>query len=48
VAGGALQPAIRRCGQERASPADWCGGKGHLGRLLALHWQVPQPNPTLG
>lgn len=18
---------------------DWCGGKGHLGRLLALHWQ---------
>lgn len=20
---------------------DWCGGKGHLGRLLALTWQVP-------
>ncbi|MGE5492073.1 MAG: methyltransferase [Actinomycetota bacterium] len=20
---------------------DWCGGKGHLGRLLALNWQVP-------
>lgn len=20
---------------------DWCGGKGHLGRLLALGWQVP-------
>lgn len=20
---------------------DWCGGKGHLGRLLALQWQVP-------
>lgn len=20
---------------------DWCGGKGHLARLLALHWQVP-------
>ena len=20
---------------------DWCGGKGHLGRLLARHWQVP-------
>lgn len=20
---------------------DWCGGKGHLGRLLALRWQVP-------
>lgn len=19
---------------------DWCGGKGHLGRLLALHWEV--------
>ncbi len=20
---------------------DWCGGKGHLGRLLACQWQVP-------
>ena len=20
---------------------DWCGGKGHLGRLLAAQWQVP-------
>jgi len=20
---------------------DWCGGKGHLGRLLASHWKVP-------
>jgi hypothetical protein len=20
---------------------EWCGGKGHLGRLLALHWDVP-------
>lgn len=20
---------------------DWCGGKGHLGRLLALHWRLP-------
>jgi hypothetical protein len=20
---------------------DWCGGKGHLGRLLALDWRVP-------
>lgn len=20
---------------------DWCGGKGHLGRLLALNWPVP-------
>lgn len=20
---------------------DWCGGKGHLGRLLALQWQMP-------
>jgi hypothetical protein len=20
---------------------DWCGGKGHLGRLLALHWSIP-------
>ena len=24
-----------------SSVIDWCGGKGHLGRLLALHWQVP-------
>ena len=23
------------------SVIDWCGGKGHLGRLLALQWQVP-------
>lgn len=25
------------CGQ---SVVDWCGGKGHLGRLLALTWEV--------
>lgn len=24
-----------------AGVLDWCGGKGHLGRLLALAWQVP-------
>lgn len=24
-----------------AAVLDWCGGKGHLGRLLALHWHVP-------
>ena len=24
---------------------DWCGGKGHLGRLLALHWQSRRDNP---
>ena len=24
-----------------SSVIDWCGGKGHLGRLLALQWQVP-------
>lgn len=33
------------------SVIDWCGGKGHLGRLLALHWQVPvhtlEINPQL-
>jgi hypothetical protein len=23
------------------SVIDWCGGKGHLGRLLALQWQLP-------
>ena len=23
-----------------SSVIDWCGGKGHLGRLLALQWQV--------
>lgn len=30
---------------------DWCGGKGHLGRLLALQWEVPvstlEINPEL-
>lgn len=30
---------------------DWCGGKGHLGRFLARHWQVPTTSldidPTL-
>ncbi len=30
AAGGGGRPVI-----------DWCGGKGHLGRLLALNWQVP-------
>lgn len=30
AAGGPGQPVL-----------DWCGGKGHLGRLLALAWQVP-------
>lgn len=30
VAGPGRQPVL-----------DWCGGKGHLGRLLALAWQVP-------
>ena len=30
--------STRRTG---APVIDWCGGKGHLGRLLGLHWQVP-------
>lgn len=30
AAGSAGQPVL-----------DWCGGKGHLGRLLAYRWQVP-------
>ncbi|NJD26628.1 MAG: methyltransferase [Betaproteobacteria bacterium] len=30
AAGGAGKPVL-----------DWCGGKGHLGRLLALNWAVP-------
>jgi hypothetical protein len=28
-----------QCGA--GSVIDWCGGKGHLGRLLAAQWQVP-------
>lgn len=28
-------------GQDRQPVLDWCGGKGHLGRLLALTWQTP-------
>lgn len=28
-------------GQSRQPVLDWCGGKGHLGRLLALAWQTP-------
>ena len=28
--------AAARCSQRPV--IDWCGGKGHLGRLLALHW----------
>ncbi len=28
-------------GQGRQPVLDWCGGKGHLGRLLALAWQTP-------
>lgn len=31
--------AASRCGG--SSVIDWCGGKGHLGRLLALQWAVP-------
>lgn len=27
--------------QASAPVIDWCGGKGHLGRLLALQWQTP-------
>jgi hypothetical protein len=30
--------AASQCG---GSVIDWCGGKGHLGRLLALQWSVP-------
>jgi hypothetical protein len=28
-------------GQGSQPILDWCGGKGHLGRLLALAWQTP-------
>ncbi|MCW8841231.1 MAG: SAM-dependent methyltransferase [Gammaproteobacteria bacterium] len=28
-------------GEVRAPLLEWCGGKGHLGRLLALQWQQP-------
>lgn len=34
--------AFAAAAQPSAQPVlDWCGGKGHLGRLLALDWQVP-------
>jgi len=31
--------AAARCGGRPV--IDWCGGKGHLGRLLASEWQLP-------
>jgi len=34
----AFAGAARRSGRP---VLDWCGGKGHLGRLLAEQWQVP-------
>jgi hypothetical protein len=34
----AFAAAAGPCG---APVVDWCGGKGHLGRLLAVDWQVP-------
>ena len=34
--GAACQPPA-----EGGEVLDWCSGKGHLGRLLALAWQVP-------
>lgn len=34
----AFAAATTACGQPLL---DWCGGKGHLGRLLALGWQLP-------
>ena len=33
----AFAASVARSGQP---VVDWCGGKGHLGRLLALYWQV--------
>ena len=34
----AFAASSRCCGQP---VIDWCGGKGHLGRLLAQQWQMP-------
>jgi hypothetical protein len=34
----AFAAAARSCDQP---VIDWCGGKGHLGRLLAQQWQLP-------
>lgn len=38
-------------GELKAPLLEWCGGKGHLGRLLASQWAVPaltlEVNPTL-
>lgn len=44
----AFAAATRSAGQP---VLDWCGGKGHLGRLLADQWQIPvstlEIDPTL-
>ena len=37
----AAATAQRAVSAECRPVLDWCGGKGHLGRLLALSWQVP-------
>lgn len=40
-----------RIGEVRAPLLEWCGGKGHLGRLLAAQWRQPvltlEHNPAL-
>lgn len=36
-----IQAFAEAVGRPCAPALEWCGGKGHLGRLLALQWEVP-------
>ncbi len=36
-----IEAFARAARPEGRSVIDWCGGKGHLGRLLALEWALP-------
>jgi hypothetical protein len=36
-----IEAFAQAIGPVRAPLLEWCGGKGHLGRLLAVQWQVP-------
>lgn len=38
---GQIEAFAAACQPSGASVLDWCGGKGHLGRRLALEWRVP-------
>ncbi len=38
---GQIEAFAAACQPSGASVLDWCGGKGHLGRRLALEWRLP-------